>query len=147
MSQGFDSPIVLKICASRFLTALFAVIHLGAALLVIPLPVAPAWRFALWCAVAASAYHVLVTHALRRRASVAAISWEREGGYALRLREEEEERACRIASRFVHSWLTVLLLRCDGRRLPLRLVIAFDAVDREAFRRWRARLRLQTAAE
>jgi hypothetical protein len=42
--------------------------------------------------------------------------------------------------------MAILLLRCEGRRWPLGLVIAADAVDPEPFRRLRARLRLQTRA-
>jgi hypothetical protein len=43
----------------------------------------------------------------------------------------------------VHPWLTLMTLRLENRRWPLKLMIAADAVEPEPFRRWRVALKFQ----
>lgn len=66
-----------------------------------------------------------------------------EGVVSVRFAGSEVWRICRITSRFVHPWMTLLSLRLESRRWPVNLVIAADAVEPEPFRRWRAALKLQ----
>ena len=53
---------------------------------------------------------------------------------------------CQMRAKFVHPWIMLLSLQTEGRRWPVRVVIAADAVETEAFRRWRVALKLHTAA-
>jgi hypothetical protein len=69
-----------------------------------------------------------------------------ESYVAVRYVGEELWHSARITLRFIHPWLTVMSLRVEGRRWPVNVVIAVDAVEPEPFRRWRAALKLQTEA-
>ncbi len=56
---------------------------------------------------------------------------------------EGDERVwmdCRLVECFVHPWLMILRLRCDGRRRPVHVVLGRDALVAPDSRRLRARL-------
>jgi len=53
---------------------------------------------------------------------------------------------CQWRAKFVHPWIMLVSFQTEGRRWPVRGVIAADAVETEAFRRWRVALKLHTTA-
>lgn len=88
---------------------------------------------------------VFTVHAWRRSAlAVAAMEMDSENFVAVRYIGEELWHPARITARFIHPWITVMSLRVEGRRMPVNVVIAADAIEPEPFRRWRAALKLQT---
>ena len=91
-------------------------------------------------------YRSLRVHAWRNVPSaIRAVEMDNEGLAAVRFAGDAGWRSARITTWFVHPWLTLLSLRVEGRKMPVNLAIAADAVESEPFRRWRVRLRLRIA--
>lgn len=142
--QNLEINLILNIKVSRFLAGVFLAIHLGGMLLVAVTPMAWLVRLGLWIVLGWSLYYSLVTHAWRAgRSAITAIELDGEGIASVRFAGNEAWQPVRITSRFVHPWLTLMTLRLEGRRRPLNLVIAADAVEPEPFRRWRVALKFQ----
>jgi hypothetical protein len=129
------------------LACLFAVIHAGGVVVTAVVPMPWVIRILIWLALGLSFIQIITIHAWRWSTSaVAVIEMDSESYVALRYVGEELWHPARITSRFIHPWLTVMSLRVEGRRWPVNVVIAVDAVEPEPFRRWRAALKLQTEA-
>ena len=147
MSQKLENNLILNIKVSRFLTGVLLFVHLGAMVLLMAVPVAWPIRMALGALLGWSLYRSLRIHAWRRGPSaIEAIELDGEGVVSVRLAGRDDWQVCRISSRFVHPWLTLLSLKIEGRRWPVSLAIAADAVEPEPFRRWRVALRFRTVA-
>lgn len=142
--QNSETNLILNIKVSRFLAGIFLAVHLGGMALVTAVPVIWSVRLGLWGVLGWSLYYSLVTHAWRSSAlAITAIEMDNEEQVSVRLAGSEVWQTAQIASRFVHPWLTLMSLRLEGRRWPVSLVIAADAVEAEPFRRWRVALKLQ----
>jgi toxin CptA len=136
--------LILNIKVSRFLVWIFLAMHLGGMLLVTVTPMAWPVRLGLWGLLGWSLYYSLITHAWRSsRSAITAIELDNEGMASVRFAGSEAWQSVQITSRFVHPWLTLMTLRPENRRWPLKLVIAADAVEPEPFRRWRVALKFQ----
>lgn len=149
MSERFDSNLIINIKVSYLLLTLLLVMHLGSALLVALVPMAWPLKGLFWVALVASAVEIWRRYGARTaRAAVTGLELDREGYCSVRRGPEAEGvwQAYEVAQAVVHPWLVILLLRSEGRRRPLGLAIAADAVEPEPFRRLRARLRLRTRA-
>ncbi|MHB8534655.1 MAG: protein YgfX [Sulfuricaulis sp.] len=121
--------------------------HLGGILIIAVLPLSWPVRIGIWLLLGMSLYRSLRLHARRNSPkAVAALEMDSEGVVALRFAGSEVWQDARIKTWFVHPWLTLLTLRVGARKTPVSLVIAADAVEAEAFRRWRVRLNLRMAA-
>lgn len=137
---------ILNIKVSHFLAAAFLFITVGAMALVmvLPLPV----RLVLWLILGFNLYWLLSTYAWRTgKSAIEAVELDNEASLSVRFAGDEAWHSCQVKSRFIHPWLTLLSLRVAGRKLPIKLVIAADAVDAELFRRWRVRLNLEIVLE
>jgi hypothetical protein len=131
---------------SRMLAGIFLAVHLGALALVAVVPLPWPLRLALWLALGWSLYRSLTTHAWRSGPlAISAIGLDGEGQASARLAGSGIWQPARITSRFVHPWLTLMSLRLEGRRWPVNLAIAVDAVEPEPFRRWRVALKFRPA--
>ena len=120
-------------------------IHAGGVVVTAVVPMPWVIRILIWLALGLSFIQIITIHAWRWSTSaVAVIEMDSESYVALRYVGEELWHPALITSRFIHPWLTVMSLRVEGRRWPVKLVIAVDAVEPEPFRRWRAALKLQT---
>jgi hypothetical protein len=139
-----DINLILNIKVSRFLAGILLAIHLGGTVLVMVTPLAWPVRLGLWGVLGWSLYYSLVTHAWRSgQYAITAIELDNEGVASVRFVGSEVWQPVRITSRFVHPWLTLMTLRLENRRWPLKLMIAADAVEPEPFRRWRVALKFQ----
>lgn len=148
MLQKSENNLILNIKVSRFLAGIFLAVHLGGMLLVAVTPMAWPVRLGLWGVLGWSFYYSLVIHAWRSgRLAITAIELDNEGVASVRFAGSEIWQPVRITSRFVHPWLTLMILRLEGRRRPLNLAIAADAVEPEPFRRWRVALKFQVVPE
>jgi hypothetical protein len=118
-------------------------VHLGGMALLMVVPVAWPVRLALWALLGMSLYRSLRVHAWRQESSaIEAIELDDEGVVSVRFAGKDGWHACQITNWFVHPWLTLLSLKIESRRWPVSLAIAADAVESEAFRRWRVALKL-----
>ena len=144
MSQKLETNLILNIKVSHLLAGIFLAIYLGGMVQVAVTPVAWSVRLGLWGVLGWSLYYCLVTHAWRSgRHSITGIELDNEGMASVRFAGSESWQPVRITSRFVHPWLTLMTLRPENRRWPLKLMIAADAVEPEPFRRWRVALKFQ----
>jgi len=147
LSLNFDSPLKVNIKVSLWLAGILVGAHTGAAVLVINLPFAGALKVLVWGLLVASLIHFLRREGLRLgQQAVVTIALDEAGAAEVRLAGAEHWRAARITRRFVHPMAVFLVLRLDGARGSRGVAIFHDAVEREAFRRLRARLMFQTAA-
>ncbi len=146
MSQKSEINLILNIKVSHLLAGIFFTLHLGAMVLVAVIPVGWPLRLILWALLGWNLYYSLITHAWRSGPlAIQAIELDNEGVASVLLAGSEIWQPARIASHFVHPWLTLMSLRLESRRWPVNLAIAADAVEPEPFRRWRVALRLQAA--
>ena len=121
-----------------------ALLHAGALVIVIVLPIEVAVKVALFALIGLNLARSIGHHGLRR-SGVAVVAVMLSGDEcALRRRGSNDWEAGRIANCWVQPWLTLLVVRSDARRRATRVVILPDAVAGEAFRRLRVRLRLRT---
>ena len=131
---------------SYILTGILLFVHLGGIVLIAITPLAWAVRIGVWTLLGWSLCRSLRTHGWRNGPSaIRAVEMDNEGETAIQFRGNERWRNARITAWFVHPWLTLLSLRMEGRKMPVNLVIAADAVEPEPFRRWRVRLKLRIA--
>jgi hypothetical protein len=142
--QKSETNLILNIKVSRLLAGIFLAIHLGGMVLVAATPMIWPVRLGLWGVLGWSLYYSLVIHAWRSgRLAITAIELDNEGVASVRFAGSEVWQPVRITSRFVHPLLTLMTLRLENRRWPLKLAIAADAVEPEPFRRWRVALKFQ----
>jgi len=94
-----------------------------------------------------SFYRSVRLHALRRAPDAPEeIEIDTERELSVRFAGSTAWRKCRLCASFMHPWIMLLSLRVDDRKWPVNVVVAADAVEPEAFRRWRVALRLQAVA-
>jgi hypothetical protein len=142
--QKYENNLILNIKVSRLLAGIFLAIHLGGMLLVAVTPMVWSVRLGLWGVLGWGLYYSLVTHAWRSSPlAITAIELDNEAMVSVRFAGSESWQPVRITSRFVHPWLTLMTLRLENHRWPLKLAIAVDAVEPEPFRRWRVALKFQ----
>ncbi len=147
MSERFDSNLIVKIKVSYTLVAVLAGVHLGGALLIGVVPLHGLFKTGLWALLLASAVQAIRLHGLRTASrALVELELDTEGLCAVRQNRDAHWHAAEIVQTLVHPWLVMLVLKPEGRARRLSLVIAADAVEAEAFRRLRARLRLQIRA-
>lgn len=118
--------------------------HLGAAVLILVIPLPMGVQILLVGAVLASLYQAVMRHALRRGpGAVTGLEIDTDGEYALR-RGEGDWTPCQYVESFLSPWLVIVRLRPEGRRWPVSVVLARGAVEASLFRELRARLHFQT---
>ncbi|HSD97824.1 MAG TPA: protein YgfX [Sulfuricaulis sp.] len=115
-------------------------------LILLAAPIAWPVRLMLWMLIGASLYRSLRIYVWRQGSTaIETLEMDGEGVVSVRFAGKDAWHVCQIASRFVHPWLTLLSLNIEGRRCPVSLAIVADAVEPEAFRRWRVALKLRRA--
>jgi len=115
--------------------------HLGAGVLLFVMPLPATVQALVVIALLASLCQTLVQHAWRYGPwAVRALRLHDDEGLLLQFGDEDTWRSVAIRSRFVHRRLLLLSLRIGRRGWPTALVIAFDAIEPDAFRRLRAAL-------
>lgn len=145
LSKRFDSPLIINIKVSRLLGLALIVSHMGAALLAVLLPW-PTWFQAMLVGgIVASALHVVRRHAWRRGpGAVTGLEIDTDGDYFI-CRDAGDWLPCRYVESFLSPWLVIVRLTPEGRRRPVSVLLAADAVAPEEFRELRARLHFQTS--
>ena len=144
-----ESPdsLTVELGPSRVLTAVLVLLHFGAVVLALVVPLALVFRATLVILIALSFYVGVYRHGLRRGGNaIVALMLSGEDECAVRRRNTTEWETGRVVDRWVQPWLTILTVRSDARRWSTSIVICADAVAPDAFRRLRVRLRLRTEA-
>lgn len=137
----------LELGTSRALAAVLVLLHAGALVIALIVPLHGAIRAALVALLGASLYRALALHALRRAGdAITGFIVREDESCALRRGRSEQWRESRLLDRWVHPWITILIVREESKWLSSSVVIPADAVAAEAFRRLRVRLRLRSAA-
>ncbi len=145
MSEKSFNKIRLELRASRLLLVVLVAVHGGALAIAMWVPLPLALRLGLVVLIVVSAYRELNRHALRR-AQGAIVAFElsaEDGACAVRRRGSTDWQEARLVEQWVHPRLTLLTVRYARKRWPAGVVIAADAVEKEAFRRLRTQLRLR----
>jgi hypothetical protein len=143
-----SDKVVLELGISWTLAAALIVVHVGAAAIALSMPLAISLRLALTALVAVSLYRALWGHALRRSPdAIIAVELDAEEDVCAVRRRVSDWQTGRLINRWAHPLLTLLVVKCDGSRWPVNVVIPTDAVAKETFRRLRVRLKLRTSAE
>ena len=141
MSKKSSNNLIVRLKVSVGLTVVLGLLHLGAGVLLLVVPLPTLLRTALLVAALLSLIHVLTQHAFRRRSgSIVALRLNNDGDLTVKASGEKKWRAATINGRFVHRWMVLLSMRVTGQRLSTRLVLAPDAVEPDVFRRLRAAL-------
>ena len=111
-------------------------------LLLLAVPVSWPVRLMIWTLIGASLYRSLRIYMWRQGSTaIETLEMNGEGVVSVRFAGKGAWHVCQITSRFVHPWLTLLSLKIESQHWPISLAIAADAVDSEAFRRWRVALK------
>lgn len=157
MSQPFDATLTFELKRSPSLIAALCAMHVGALIIVWAVPGAVVTRAALTVVVVLSFVHALLQHArlglLSKRLPqwlkpriVEAVEWDTAGNWSVRYAGSAQWHGCVLRERWLHPWVVILRLRSEMDARALNVLVAADAVAADAFRRLRARLRLQTVA-
>lgn len=124
------------------MAALLAAMHLGAAVPLALVPLAPGLRAAGALALLGSLAWYLVRHAWGRRSTaVEELELATDGSFSVRLRGGAFVPAVVRDHSVVLPWLATLQLGLDGRRHDLALVLLPDMLPADDFRRLRSWLR------
>lgn len=133
---------------SRRLQAALIAAHGGAALASWGAGLPLVLKFVLLPLLLASALHTLRKHVWRTSpVAVAGMHLGQDCTITLRLRNGSEVAGRALAGSVVSPFLTVLSVRAEGSRWPMHAVILPDAVNKEAFRKLRVRLRWKCAQQ
>lgn len=132
---------IINVKVSYFLGIVFSLLHAGALAILFVIDV-PVWlRVIIAAALLASLYRTLMLHTLRRGAgAVTALRLLSDGTLLVRTPRGKSWQHAAISARFVHPKLVLLRTQWKGRHFGGAVMVPADAVDREAFRRLRARL-------
>lgn len=147
MSKNLENNLILKIKVSRALIAILLLTHFGAMTMIGIAALMWPLRLSIWVLLGWSLFRNIGLHALRHGPdTVEEIEIDKDREISVRFAGSTIWKRCRLRSSFVHPWIMLLALRFDDRKWPVNVVVAADAVEPEAFRRWRVALKLQTAA-
>lgn len=157
MSRPFDATLTLELKRSPTVIGALCAMHAGALAIVWIVPAGTVTGAMLALFVAWSAWYALshvgcfVRRSERwpgwlRPRIVTAIEWDSDGNWSLCDSKSEQWWPCELREHGLHPWLVILRLRPEAGSRALSVLIPADAVAADAFRRLRARLRLQTAA-
>jgi toxin CptA len=148
LSQKFDSPVYLKIKASKILTGLLLAVHLVDLVILFFLPLHFGLRLLLAVVVLASLAYTVAVHGLRFTPhSITEVHLSSDNLFQVRLGNKEKFVTAEIQSQFIAASFAILSLKLENNRWPRSLLVLSDAVHADDFRRFRARLILRSAME
>jgi toxin CptA len=133
---------ILLLQPSRRLAAVLIAAHVAVAGLLLLLPL-PAWALAGTAVVLlTSAVHAVAHHALRRgRRAVTALDFGDREQVHIGLRDGSWRTGRILGTSTVGIALTILNIALDERRLPVHVIIVYDSLGADDFRRLRVWLR------
>jgi len=141
LSKKSANRLIVHLKVSIALVAILSLLH-GGALALLLLVELPLWlQLVLGFLLLASLHRSLVHHALRSApGAIRGLRWHDEEGLSVVRGNSRSPTVATIRSRFVHPAVVLLSLRLAGRKLPVRLAIAADALEPDVFRRLRVAL-------
>lgn len=132
----------MQLQPSRLLAAILIIAHVTALCLLLTLPLDAGLLAGATLLLVFSADFSISRHALLRHArSVVRLELTDREHLRWQTRAGSWQSGRILGSSTVAPWLTVLNVRCDGRRWPLHVVLLTDSLDAAAFRRLRVWLR------
>ncbi len=138
-SPKYASPLILKPETSRVFTGLFAIAHLGAMAVVLPLNFSWLIKITLLTLVAVSMFVVLRGKGF---ANVNVLTWKEGSEWVLELNDGTQVETYLLPSSYVSPWLVVLNFSKSENQRSRSVTLFRDALDEESFRRLRVRLRM-----
>jgi hypothetical protein len=138
-SQKYASPLILKPETSRVFIGLFAIAHLGALAVVLPLNLSWVIKISLLSLVAVSMFVVLRGKGF---SNVNILTWKEGGEWVLELSDGTQYETYLLPSSYVSPWLVVLNFSKAENQRGRSVTLFRDALDEESFRRLRVRLRI-----
>lgn len=134
--------LIIEIQKSRLMGAIVSLTHLSALAVIILIDIA-GWMKLLLLVIVIASFANVVRRVVIRRAhnAITAIEVDSENNMSLIDGIGNSNRVSRLRSVFVNSIVTFATMAVEGKRLPQNLVIPFDAVDKEKFRRLRVALK------
>ena len=136
-SPKYASPLILKPETSRVFIGLFAIAHLGALAVVLPLNLSWVIKISLLSLVAVSMFVVLRGKGF---SNVNILTWKEGGEWVLELNDGTQYETCLLPSSYVSPWLVVLNFSKAENQRGRSVTLFRDALDEETFRRLRVRL-------
>jgi hypothetical protein len=147
LSINFDNRLILNLKKSRLVSGALAALHVGAAVIAATVPLPWGLRSILLGLIVASLYRSLMHYALHKGEKT--VSWaqlEGDGEWRLVLGNGKALGPCSLKGYYAKPWLIIVRLAYPGKRLPLSLVVAPDAIDPDTFKNLRVRLNLESTA-
>ncbi len=138
-SPKYASPLILKPETSRVFIGLFAIAHLGALAVVLPLNFSWVIKISLLTLVAVSMFVVLRGKGF---ANVNILTWKEGSEWVLELNDGTQYETYLLPSSYVSPWLVVLNFSKAENQRGRSVTLFRDALDEESFRRLRVRLRM-----
>jgi len=138
-SPKYASPLILKPETSRVFTGLFAVAHLGAMAVVLPLNFSWVIKISLLSLVVVSMFVVLRGKGF---ANVNVLTWKEGSEWVLELNDGTQIETYLLPSTYVSTWLVVLNFSKAENQRSRSVTLFRDSLDQESFRRLRVRLRM-----
>lgn len=134
--------LIIEIQKSRLMGVIVSLTHLSALAVIILIDIA-GWMKLLLLVIVIASFANVVRRVVIRRAhnAITAIEVDSENNMSLIDGIGNSNRVSRLRSVFVNSIVTFATMAVEGKRLPQNLVIPFDAVDKEKFRRLRVALK------
>lgn len=134
--------LIIEIQKSRLMGVIVSLTHLSALAVIILIDIA-GWMKLLLLVIVIASFANVVRRVVIRRAhnAITAIEVDSENNMSLIDGIGNSNRVSRLRSVFVNSIVTFASMAVEGKRLPQNLVIPFDAVDKEKFRRLRVALK------
>lgn len=134
--------LIIEIQKSRLMGVIVSLTHLSVLAVIILIDIA-GWMKLLLLVIVIASFANVVKRVVIRRAhnAITAIEVDSENNMSLIDGIGNSNRVSRLRSVFVNSIVTFATMAVEGKRLPQNLVIPFDAVDKEKFRRLRVALK------
>ncbi len=134
--------LIIEIQKSRLMGVIVSLTHLSTLAVIILIDIA-GWMKLLLLVIVIASFANVVKRVVIRRAhnAITAIEVDSENNMSLIDGIGNSNRVSRLRSVFVNSIVTFASMAVEGKRLPQNLVIPFDAVDKEKFRRLRVALK------
>lgn len=142
-SKKYASPLHLEIKPSRFLFYFLVALHFFAFILLWLLPLFLIWQILISIFIIASGNYSVKMHATKQLpSSVIGLIWDVGDQWFVQTREGKTQPVILHGNSYVHPKFTLLNFKQENKWFAKAVILLWDNVDENSFRRLRVRLKI-----
>ncbi len=142
-SKKYASPLHLEIKPSRFLFYFLIALHLFAFILLWFLPLFIAWQVLISIFIIVGGIYSVKSYATKQLpSSVVGLVWDADEQWFIQTQEGKTQPVILNGNSYVHPKFTLLNFKQENKWFSKAVILLWDNVDENSFRRLRVRLKI-----